>query len=267
LEGGHTPQSSPQPTVSFILSRIITHSFWEANYNESRCSLFWRFLVANEGHLAHAKEQLTKDIAWREDIKLYELQGRTREEIVGVDDAFFLEQYPCIFLGYEDEANNYAPVVYRSLTHLQTKALAAKGVTVEKMVKHELWQYETDCKLLFSHPESFPARQLKVIIDINGMTWGQCTKDLVSILSGFSSFSKLHHPERLQKLFIIGAPKPFLFIWNTIISHIIPVSTKNKITILHTFEGHLWLEAWMAKLPAALEDAKAKAASAPTGPK
>lgn len=197
LEGGHTPQSSPQPTVSFILSRIITHSFWEANYNESRCSLFWRFLVANEGHLAHAKEQLTKDIAWREDIKLYELQGRTREEIVGVDDAFFLEQYPCIFLGYEDEANNYAPVVYRSLTHLQTKALAAKGVTVEKMVKHELWQYETDCKLLFSHPESFPARQLKVIIDINGMTWGQCTKDLVSILSGFSSFSKLHHPERL----------------------------------------------------------------------
>jgi len=184
---------------------------------------------------------------------------------VGVDDGFFLEQYPCVCLGYEDAADNYAPVVYRSLSHLQTKVLAAKGVTVDKMVKHELWQYETDCKRLFSHPESFPARKLKVIIDITGMTWGQCTKDLVSILSGFSSFSKLHHPERLQKLFIIGAPKPFSFVWNTIISHIIPISTKNKIKILHSFEGHPWLEAWMAKLPAALDEAKAKAAASTGG--
>ena len=88
------------PLSHCLISSLFIHSFWEANYNESRCSLFWRFLVANEGHLALAKEQLTRDIAWREEINLYELQSLTREQIVGVDDAFFLGQYPGIFLGY-----------------------------------------------------------------------------------------------------------------------------------------------------------------------
>jgi len=89
----------------------------------------------------------------------------------------------------------------------------------------------------------------KVIIDISGMTWAQCTKDLISILSGFSSFSKVHHPERLQKLYIIGAPKPFSFVWNTIVSRIIPERTRNKIMILHSIQGNTWLEKWMKMCP------------------
>lgn len=217
---------------------------------ESRVSLMWRFLVANEGHLGKAKEQLVRDVHWRAgEIQLRELQGQTRAQVTGVDDTFFMEQYRCVHLGFEDAAHNWSPVCYRSLSHLHTWVLAERGATVEKMIRHELWQYEHDCRLLFAHPESFPARQLKVIIDISGMTWAQCTKDIISILSGFSSFSKLHHPERLNKLFIVGAPRPFAFVWSKLIVHLIPTSTREKITILHDYKGHAWLEEWMGKLP------------------
>ena len=208
----------------------------------------WRFLVANEGHLAKAKEQLVRDIAWREETHLLDLQGQSRTQVTGVDDDFFVRQYRCLFLGYEDAAHNFSPVCYRSLTHLQTWVIVERGATVEKMIRHELWQYEHDCHLLFAHPESFPARQLKIIIDISDMTWSQCTKDIISILSGFSSFSKLHHPERLNKLFIVGAPRPFAFVWSKLIVHLIPASTREKIAITADYKGHPWLEAWMAKV-------------------
>jgi len=145
-----------------LLSQL--NSFWEANYHESRCSLFWRFLVANDGHVIRAKNQLARDVAWRDEIRLKDLQNMARKDVVGIEDAFFIRHYPCLCLGFEDGSENYSPVVYRRLTHLNTKVLAEKGVTVEKMIKHELWQYEKDCRLLFEHPESFPPRQLKVRI-------------------------------------------------------------------------------------------------------
>ncbi|EWM29172.1 sec14 cytosolic factor [Nannochloropsis gaditana] len=143
---------------------ILPRNFWEANYHESRCSLFWRFLVANDGHVIRAKNQLARDVAWRDEIRLKDLQNMARKDVVGIEDAFFIRHYPCLCLGFEDGSENYSPVVYRRLTHLNTKVLAEKGVTVEKMIKHELWQYEKDCRLLFEHPESFPPRQLKVRI-------------------------------------------------------------------------------------------------------
>ena len=62
---------------------------------------------------------------------------------------------------------------------------------------------------------------------------------------------KLHHPERLNKLFIVGAPRPFAFVWSKLIVHLIPTSTREKITILHDYKGHAWLEEWMGKLPPA----------------
>lgn len=111
----------------------------------------------------------------------------------------------------------------------------------------ELWQYEMDCARIFEHPESFPARALIVMIDISHMTFSQCTKDLLSILGGFSEFSKVHHPERLRKLYILGAPRLFSFVWNKIIANFIPASTKEKIQILSDYRkaGDPFLNKWM----------------------
>lgn len=108
-----------------------------------------------------------------------------------------------------------------------------------------------DCARIFEHPESFPARALIVIIDISHMTFSQCTKDLLSILGGFSEFSKVHHPERLRRLYIIGAPRLFSFVWNKLISIFIPASTKEKIHILSDYHkaNDAFLIKWMARVP------------------
>lgn len=108
-----------------------------------------------------------------------------------------------------------------------------------------------DCARIFEHPESFPARALIVMIDISHMTFSQCTKDLLSILGGFSEFSKVHHPERLRKLYILGAPGLFSFVWNKIIANFIPASTKEKIHILSDYRkaGDPFLMRWMPLVP------------------
>lgn len=111
-------------------------SYWEANNNESKVALLWRFVIANEGNLREAKKQLASDVAWREKVKLRELQKKTREEVVGLSDEVFEKYYRCVFLGHEDAEENFSPVCYRCLSNLKTWELLAAGTTVERMISH-----------------------------------------------------------------------------------------------------------------------------------
>ena len=117
-------------------------------------------------------------------------------------------------MGYnEAEGGNHSPVVYRCLTRMRTWELMAQGCSVEALVKHELRLHERESALLFTHPPSFPCRGLVVIIDISHMVMKQCTKDILSIFAGFANASKPHHPERLTKLYVVGAPRLFSVVW------------------------------------------------------
>lgn len=124
------------------------------------------------------------------------------------------QHYRAEFLGYDEaEGGNFSPVVYRSLTHLKTWELMTQGCSVEALVKHELWLHEQESRLLFTHPPSFPCRGLIVIIDISHMTMRQATRDVMTIFGAFSNASKPHHPERLTKLYVVGAPRLFPIVW------------------------------------------------------
>ena len=83
------------------------------------------------------------DIAWREEIKLLELQRAPREQVTGVADAVFTRQYYTQFLGNDRrEDGTVCPVVYRRLTHLRTWELMQQGATIERLIQHELWLHE-----------------------------------------------------------------------------------------------------------------------------
>lgn len=69
----------------------IPRRYWEANHFESRVSLFNRYVVANDGHVRHAKDMLVADIHWRDEIKMLELQRLSREAVTGVPDALFTQ--------------------------------------------------------------------------------------------------------------------------------------------------------------------------------
>lgn len=68
---------------------VIPRRYWEANHFESRVSLFNRYIVANDGNVRLAKDMFVADIAWRDEIKILELQRLTREMVTGVQDAVF----------------------------------------------------------------------------------------------------------------------------------------------------------------------------------
>lgn len=122
--------------------------------------------------------------------------------------------------------------------------------TAEKVVNYLLWEVEKHCDLLLQHPETFPSRKLKFIIDINNMVWGQLTTDLVTILKGFSDVSKDHHPQRLKTLYIIHAPGLFSLAWR-VITPFIPIGTRNKIKILSSYEVERdpYMQFWLSKIP------------------
>lgn len=68
---------------------VIPQRYWEANHFEARVSLFNRYVVANDGHVRHAKDMLVADIHWRDEIRMLELQRVSREAVTGVPDALF----------------------------------------------------------------------------------------------------------------------------------------------------------------------------------
>jgi hypothetical protein len=78
------------------------------------------------------------------------------------------------------------------------------------------------------------------------MVWSQLTKELLSILSGFSEVSKLHHPERLLRLYIVYAPSLFSMAW-ALISVFVPEGTRDKIRILSSsqVDKDPYLQRWM----------------------
>lgn len=145
------------------------------------------------------------------------------------------------------EGGNDSPVCYRCLTHMKTWELMEKGCTVDALVKHELWLHEQESRLLFTHPPSFPCRGLVVMIDISHMTMKQATKDIISIFAGFAHASKPHHPERLSKLYVVGAPRLFSVVWKMLVVFI-PRQTYHKIDILSSFDHHPFLSVWMKKV-------------------
>ena len=70
---------------------VIPRRYWEANHFEARVSLFNRYVVANDGHVWHAKDMLVADVHWRDEIKMLELQRLSREAVTGVPDALFTQ--------------------------------------------------------------------------------------------------------------------------------------------------------------------------------
>lgn len=132
---------------------------------------------------------------------------------------------------------------------MRTWELMAHGCSVEALVKHELWLHECESRLLFNRPPSFPCRGLIVIIDISHMVMKQATKDVLTIFGAFSAASKPHHPERLQKLYVVGAPRLFSVVWR-LLKVFIPHNTYEKIEIHSATDGHPFLSAWMPKAAA-----------------
>lgn len=79
------------------------------------------------------------------------------------------------------------------------------------------------------------------------MTMKQATKDILSIFSGFAHASKPHHPERLTKLYVVGAPRLFSVVWKMLVVFI-PRQTYHKIEILSSWDKHPFLSTWMKKV-------------------
>lgn len=130
---------------------------------------------------------------------------------------------------------------------MKTWELMAQGCTVEALVKHELWLHEQESRLLFMHPPSFPCRGLVVIIDVSHMVMKQATKEIFSIFSGFCHASKPHHPERLTKLYVVGAPRLFSVVWK-MLRVFIPRNTYEKIQIFSAWDHDPFLSTWMNKV-------------------
>jgi hypothetical protein len=74
------------------LERFVGRSVVRAGDSNHSIRLSRRFLIIIHWH--GVQDMLVADIAWRDEVKMLELQRLTREAVTGVPDALFTEVRP-----------------------------------------------------------------------------------------------------------------------------------------------------------------------------
>ena len=221
-------------------------------------SILLRFIQMNNHDVDKALHWFNKDIEWRKSINMKEWRKKNIEDIVGCPREVIEQHYFSRLITYDTPEEDYSPIIYRSISGLKTYDLIPSHTTVEKMTDMLLWEFEQHVDYLYdTHPQCVPIRKFKYIVDIKGMGLGQFTRELRSILSGFSDISIWHHPQRLNQLFVINAPRLFAMVWRVIQVFAAP-DTRRKIQIistpsLETDEQYKQLRDWLAMKDSLLE--------------
>ena len=187
-----------------------------------------RYLRANkfdeEMSIAHMK----RNIVWRKENGVLELNDKLPDEILGCSVRAYMTFLPHWQCGFDKTGR---PVVYKQYGSFEN-TLLQDHCSLEAVTRYHIWEQEILCKLC--HIQSRKRGQIVetsfAIMDLEGMAIRQVTSDFLSIVKAFAAIDQAQYPETLGKLMIINAPSLFPYVWRGVKSFLDPVVT-SKIQI------------------------------------
>ena len=199
-----------------------------------------RFLKGCDGDEAEARRRFAATWAWRVENNMADILSQPEPKIDTIKRHF-----PHALHGRSKDGH----LVYcERLGDIDIQALRAEGVTVEKLLKYYVKLTDFIWRVVDTREEA----KLCSILDLRGVTMGDITADVKTFLKSAASTVSAHYVERSYKIFVIGVPTWFSWLW-AIVKTFLHENTRRKVHILgRDFHGELFQYVDPAVLPEVL---------------
>lgn len=188
-----------------------------------------RFIVAEEGNYAAAKERFEKTVAWRAE--------HTLDTILEREPLYYnvIKKYYPQSVHHFDKLGH--PVYIERIGLMNVKELMKHGITHASLFRH----YQYTMEYVFTHVANFnctcasclPAETCKllIILDIQGLGFRDVTSDLLEYIRNSLGSMQKHYPQRAYKVFLVNTPSWFHYTYK-LITPILSQSTKSKVYLV-----------------------------------
>ena len=195
---------------------------------------YLRFLRSQSGNVAEAAALLERHLDWRTAIRADDLRAETADEVLGCDAALVDVHIPKWLRG-RDRAGR--PIQWTKWKDVNVdKALAS--TTLDKYLRYHAWKWVQTERALGEasrHANRYVGKVV-VVIDLEGMYLGQCTRAFFRMVRGIAAIDGDNYPERLGQCLILNAPRTFSIVWSGVSKFIDP-ETQEKLRVLDTRSG------------------------------
>lgn len=189
-----------------------------------------RFLRARKFKVTDAWDMLTKDYAWREEVKVDEIRQKTPESVLNLPDLSVLQKnLPSWFQGCDKQGR---PVLFKRFGRCDVGAML-QHTTLQNLLNHHIWTQENLMHQLGPQTVAtgYNVETVCAVFDAAGWRLGLATSAAYSFLKGMAELDSLHYPERLGAIYVVNSPKMLSVAWRIIRSWL-DERTKTKINIL-----------------------------------
>lgn len=123
-------------------------------------------------------------------------------------------------------------IYYERPGEFQSAQLAARGVGVEELIRHYIFQTEYQWNILCHGDET--AKSIAVL-DAAGVKMSDLAGDNLNFMKRAIGIANQHYPERSYVIYVINAPFFFSWAWK-LVKHLVHENTQKKVRILSSRE-------------------------------
>lgn len=187
-----------------------------------------RYLRANNMNLEKSKAHLLRNIQWRKDMSVDDINANHPNDNLG-EGLHLLTQYlPHWQYGFDKTGR---PVLYKQYAKFDATSIK-KIVPFENVVRYHVWEQELVVRLCTeqSYRHQKIIETITVVIDVKDMRLAQVNFDFLQLIRMCGDVDSAQYPEILGRLYIINTPSAFPMVWRLIKAWLDPV-VASKIEI------------------------------------
>lgn len=173
-----------------------------------------RYLRANDFDFKKATEHISRNIKWREEYNVKELTQMNPEDILGCPMNSLVEIFPHWHCGYDKMGR---PVLYKQYGKFDTEKIKEIS-SIDAVAKYHIWEQEVCMQMCLeqSRRTGYIVETMTGIMDVEGMTIKQVTRDFLTIVKAIANIDQTQYPETLGRFYIINVPSMFPFVWRMV---------------------------------------------------
>jgi len=183
-----------------------------------------RFLRASKWDVEVAVERMEDHLRWRRDFGFREVMQKEPREILECDPADVNRFYPHWQLGFDKQ---HRPILLKQYGPLEIWNLL-EVTTMENLVRYHVWWQQKGIEIMKhkSAQERAPVETYTIILDVEGMSVKQVTRDFLKLVQTIAGIDQNEFPERLGAMFIINVPSIFPFVFRGVKPFLDPETVK-----------------------------------------
>lgn len=214
--------STLQP-FRITLTRVSTASSVPSEANEDEIQdedIDIRYVEGCRGDMVDARRRYVRTMKWRRQNDIDSILIKPQEFFYRMKESYQQAIHK------RDKAGHWISIEIAGHLKQSMKDFKDRGVSQEDAVKHHVFQAEFMWKI--SDTREYPDGQMLTIVDLNGITLSDISKDVVAFIKKIGAAVGDNNPERLWKVFIVNPPSWFNILWK-VISPLINPKTRDKV--------------------------------------